>query len=425
MKESLLNSTWNHLFTELKILESISLNGSFEIKAKYIKKYREPRLMTKFDSYEQMPIIFQQNNLGIFPISREAYLIGKYNLFHPLTKETITSKIIDQKNHYESLDLSKIDSESEAIQIAYLNGILSDFLHDYKIVPTFFGKKGVGVFDFKVKDKEGNIYPIKVDGGIMEVDSSFESDDNFVIVEAKKSLPENFLIRQLYYPFRYFSEKVKKRIRLVFLIHNQDKFYLFEYKFNELDVYNSIELISTKTYVLNKIDFLENKLIEVLKSSKIQNEPLVPFPQANNLKRVFEICDFLAKNVFSKIDIKKNQDFHLRQVDYYLNAGIYLELIKKENKIYSLTLLGQELQKSALKEKYFIIYKALCKRKVFNEIFKQILLNGEKLDKSLVQKNMSNAQLFKVKKASTLKRRVSTVYKWVQEISSTVKSKNI
>jgi hypothetical protein len=73
MKESLLNSTWNSLFEDFDIIKQISVYGKYEIKAKTIKKYREPRLVTKFDSFEQMPIVFRQNNLGIFPVSRDAY----------------------------------------------------------------------------------------------------------------------------------------------------------------------------------------------------------------------------------------------------------------------------------------------------------------------------------------------------------------
>jgi hypothetical protein len=420
MKESLLNSTWNTLFNEFNILNAIKLNGSFEIKANNIKKYREPRLVTKFDSFEQMPTIFKQNNLGIFPISREAYIIGKYSLFYPIDQSIIGFSTINQKNNYESLDLSKIDSESEAIQIAYLNGILSDFINDNKIVPTFFGKKGVGMFDFKVKDKDGNVYPVKVDGGMMEVDSSFESDNNFIIVEAKKSLAKNFLIRQLYYPFRYFYPKISKKIRLVFLVHFEDKFNLYEYKFNDLNVYNSIELIKSKTYVLSAIGFQSNKLIETLKSTKIISEPSVPFPQADNMKRVFEICDYLSKHSFNKQNIKSDQNFHLRQVDYYLNAGVYLELILKEKKIYSLSLLGQELQIAPLKEKYMMIFKILCKHKVFSDIFKQLLLEGKELNRNLIIDNMDISKLYNVNKTSTLNRRISTVYSWIKEINDSV-----
>jgi hypothetical protein len=416
MKESLLNSTWNSLFEDFDIIKQISVYGKYEIKAKIIKKYREPRLVTKFDSFEQMPIVFRQNNLGIFPVSRDAYVIGKYNLFYPLEDKDLEIKNVNTHTNYQSLNPNQIDSESEAIQIAYLNKILSDFLEDDKIVPTFFGKKGVGTFDFKVKDNNGNIYPVKVDGGIMEVDSSFESDKNFIIIEAKNTNIKNFLIRQLYYPFRYFYPKITKKVRLVFLTYFDDKFKLFEYKFKQPEVYNSIELIQTKTYKLNSFFFNKSSFIKILNESIVFQEPRVPFPQANNLKRVFEICEYLAMNKINKEEIKKNQNFHLRQVDYYLNAGIYLELIIKEKNTYNLSDLGKFLIKATLKDKYLIVFRNLLKHEVFYNIFKDLLQNTKTINKDKILEIMHHSSLYNVKKNSTIYRRYSTVYRWTQEI---------
>jgi hypothetical protein len=420
MKDSLLNSTWESLFKDFDIIEKIRQNGSFEIEAKSIKKYREPRLVTKFDSFEQMPSLFKENDLGIFPISRKAYIIGKYNLFCNINQNISSLNEFFQKNSFQSLDLNHIDSESEAIQIAYLNGIISDFIGEKNIVPTFFGKKGLGNFEFKVKDKYGNIYPVKVDGGMMEVDSSFESEDSFIIVEAKKTNSKNFLIRQLYYPFRYFYPKVTKTIKLIFLTHYENKFNLFEYKFNELEFYNSIELVKSKSYVLKNIDFKIKNLKDILLSSNIIEEVRIPFPQANNLKRLFEICAYLYKFPFNKNDLKIKQNFHLRQVDYYLNAGIYLNLIVKEGREYKLTLLGYELHKASLKDKYLLIYKVLCKHKIFNEIFKLFLIYGTSINKKVVEEVMEKSQLYNVKENSTKKRRSSTVYSWINEIRSCI-----
>jgi len=416
MKGSLLNATWESLFKEFDIIEKIRLNGSFEIDAKSIKKYREPRLVTKFDSFEQMPMIFKENDLGIFPISRKTYIIGKYDLFCNINYDNSSLNEFIEKNSFQSLDLNNIDSESEAIQIAYLNGIIADFIGEEKIVSTFFGKKGLSNFEFKVKDKNGNIYPVKVDGGMMEVDSSFESEDSFIIVEAKKTSSTNFLIRQLYFPFRYFYPKVTKKIRLIFLRHYENTFYLSEFKFNEFEVYNSIELVKSQSYVLRNIDFKIKNLKKILISSNIVEENRVPFPQANNLKRLFEICAYLYSFPYNKNEVRNKQNFHLRQVDYYLNAGIYLDLIVKEDKTYKLTIQGIELHKATLRDKYLLIFQILCKHKVFNDIFKHLLIDGISISKKNIEEIMRNAQLYNVNETSTRKRRSSTVYRWINEI---------
>ena len=70
------NKAWNDLFEKFNIINAIETNGFFEITADQIKESgREPRLMTKFDSSENLPSIFAENNLAILPIKRGSYII--------------------------------------------------------------------------------------------------------------------------------------------------------------------------------------------------------------------------------------------------------------------------------------------------------------------------------------------------------------
>ena len=53
------NKAWNDLFEKYNIIDAIEVNGFFEITADQIKESgREPRLMTKFDSSENLPSVF-------------------------------------------------------------------------------------------------------------------------------------------------------------------------------------------------------------------------------------------------------------------------------------------------------------------------------------------------------------------------------
>ena len=73
------NKAWNDLFEQFDILKEIEITGFFEITAEQIKlSGREPRLMTKFDSSENLPDIFKKNNLAILTIKRGPYIIGKF-----------------------------------------------------------------------------------------------------------------------------------------------------------------------------------------------------------------------------------------------------------------------------------------------------------------------------------------------------------
>ncbi|WFQ95977.1 type II restriction endonuclease [Mycoplasma feriruminatoris] len=57
--DSFTNNAWEKLFKDLNVLEEIKQHGTFIISAEQIKKYREPRLMAKFDSYDNLPQILK------------------------------------------------------------------------------------------------------------------------------------------------------------------------------------------------------------------------------------------------------------------------------------------------------------------------------------------------------------------------------
>lgn len=63
------NQAWGLIFDDYNVLDKIDAEGKYEIDAKQIKKYREPRLMAKFDCYQNLPAVFKQNKINILPLS--------------------------------------------------------------------------------------------------------------------------------------------------------------------------------------------------------------------------------------------------------------------------------------------------------------------------------------------------------------------
>jgi hypothetical protein len=80
--QSLNEIAWEQLFKKYDILNKINEDGRFEISAAHIKKFREPRLMAKFDHTINLPKIFADNNLAILPITRGDYVISHFNAYH-------------------------------------------------------------------------------------------------------------------------------------------------------------------------------------------------------------------------------------------------------------------------------------------------------------------------------------------------------
>ncbi|WP_434325735.1 DUF6997 domain-containing protein [Mycoplasma leachii] len=68
---------------------------------------------------------------------------------------------------------------------------------------------------------------IEVNNSQCEIDAGLENKKSLVILEAKLSSDPDFNIRQLYYPFRLWSNKVEKPIRLVFINYFNQIFRLF------------------------------------------------------------------------------------------------------------------------------------------------------------------------------------------------------
>jgi hypothetical protein len=81
-----------------------------------------------------------------------------------------------------------------------------------------------------------------------EVDAGYEGKNEVVLIEAKNAQTKNTIIRQLYYPFRQWSEHTKKDVRLLFFEKRGDEYLIWQYEFTDKNDYNSIKLIKSKKY---------------------------------------------------------------------------------------------------------------------------------------------------------------------------------
>ena len=94
----------------------------------------------------------------------------------------------------ETIDINSITSESAAICILIISGILDDFLGDRDTVETFNGRMGTGEFDFSVNTVDGGKQIISVKNAQCEIDGGFENDKDVIILEAKNVVHEDFTL---------------------------------------------------------------------------------------------------------------------------------------------------------------------------------------------------------------------------------------
>ena len=420
------NDAWQKLIDKYDIVNKVAADGIFHIKASEIKEFKEPRLMAKWDCTAALPLVFKSNNLNILPDSRNSYVLGDFFLYEEIPELTEAVNKMDyvELPEYETIDVNNISSEANAINVLILSGILDDFLEDEGTVETFNGRMGTGEFDFVVNTVRGSKQKISVKNAQCEIDGGFENENDVIIMEAKNVLHEDFHVRQLYYPYRLWKNRVSKPIRLIFSIYTNMIFRLFEYRFVDENDYSSIELVKIKNYSLQDTTIEIEDLIEVRENTEViyqdnQDDDLkVPFIQANSFERVISLLENMKDNPMTTEQIAKLMEFDERQSDYYFNAGAYIGLFEKktedkQRKVF-LSKLGEEVFSLNYKKRQLKFVELILQHQIFADCFDMVIENdGDMPDKEIIENLMRE---YNVCNEGQVVRRASSVQGWLKWI---------
>lgn len=410
---------WKNIFERYDILKEIKTKGYFPISAKQIKEYREPRLMTKFDHKINLPAIFSENGLTILPVTRGDYVISSFEAYHDFPQLNGDVLKISAPRYIQSLMPQFIINETNAINFAFASGILCDFFEDENLFPTVSGRMGSGKFNFKINTDWGH-RTVNVNNSQIEIDAAYEGINYLTLLEAKKDIADDFLIRQLYYPFRAWSNRVTKPVQSVFLVFSNGVFNLYQYLFENSDNYNSISLVKQKNYMIaTEISLMD--IQDILSSVSVVKEPEIPFPQANSMERVINLIELLKEKSLSKSEITSIYSFDERQTNYYADAGRYLGFIEKvrgENNeiVFKLSQKGLSLMRLPYKEKQLEIVSCILAHRVFCNTLNLWFRTGEIPNRDSVVRIMKQSNLYNVDSETTYLRRASTVIGWVNWI---------
>jgi uncharacterized protein YdcH (DUF465 family) len=420
MSKSKNDIAWEQIFDKHRILDKIAEKGRVSISSTDINNYREARLMTKFDHRSQLPKLFIDNNLSILPTARGTYEIGVFETFCDFNREDVGVTPIDFPTFLESIDYKDITSEATAINCAFVSKILHDFTDEENLLPTVSGRMSSSLFDFKINSNKG-LFKVKVGNSQIEIDGGYEGDYSLSLIEAKNYISDDFLIRQLYYPYRLWSNKIKKQVRPIFLTYSNGIFHLREYEFSDTELYNSIRLVKHKKYAVQEGAINTEAIQNILDNVRTVKEPELPFPQADSFERVINLCELLKQRGFlSKEDITQNYDFDHRQTDYYSNAGKYLGLIEnthENNQIgCSLTKVGQRIFNLSIVDRQLEFVRLVLSHGAFKSTLKLYFDKGNAPSKDEVIEIMKKSKLYKVDSEQTYRRRASTIISWVNWI---------
>lgn len=429
MSNSKNDIAWEKIFEKHKILDKILKDGHIEITATTINEFREARLMTKFDHKSQLPKLFADNSLSILPISRGGYVIGEFEAFCKFNSNNIAVTPIEFPTFLESLDYRDITSEATVINCAYVSKILLDFTNEENLFPTVSGRMSSSSFSFGINSPKG-LFNINVGNSQVEIDGGYEGDNSLNLIEAKNYISSDFLVRQLYYPYKLWSGKIQKQVRPIFLTYSNGVFHLREYAFSNIEHYNSLVLIKQKKYAIQEGSFNLEALSQIIDTTKLTKEPEIPFPQADSFERVINLCELINQNqVMTKEQYLQDFDFGAidpRQHDYYTNAARYLGLVDKiqdtttKQTCFKLSKLGQKIMNTSLIDRQKEFIKLILSHKAFKDVLILHLDYGEMPNKEIIVEKMKSSNLYNVGSDTTYFRRASTIIGWTNWIISQI-----
>lgn len=420
------DNDWDLLFEKYDIVNRVNSDGYFSITADQIKKFHEPRLMTKFDWSAALPRQFKDNKLVILPSTRGTYVIGRFQAYQPLIVESPRPKLKTLPSWATVLSGFKITSESIALNIAKASGMIDEIMDSDPEIPSIdavTGRLGSGDLKFNIQRKSANTqkkeaFAFSVQNAQVEIDGGFENTDRVALIEAKMHIPKDFMIRQLYYPLRiYQRHSGDKEVTPFYFTYSDEIFNFFEFHFKDPNDYSSIQQIKQYSFILNTtLSLTIDEIKKISDKSKLLDEPTnVPYPQANTFSMIMDLLHLLVVPM-KGLKIAEDLDFDIRQSYYYANALIYLGFAVKERHNYKLTQLGkyvESLPNSNMRNE--IIVRQILDHKSFKYIFDDYIRNGT-FDNQFIEKIVLRYAP-KVNKI-TAGRRGQTVKKWISWIVS-------
>jgi len=419
--KSLNDKAWEELFKKYDILNRVDTMGRFEISAVQIKEFREPRLMAKFDHTINLPEIFTDNKLAILPITRGDYVIAHFNAYHVFEPDNSPIIRLSLPAYIQSLDSNNIPSEAIALNCAAASGIIAEFLQDEDIAPTVSGRMGSGSFSFCIASAKADTRcRVNVNNSQIEIDAVYEGVHGLALFEAKRDLSDDFLIRQLYYPFRAWRNRVTKPVRPLFLVYSNGVYRLYEYAFQDPDDYNSLALVSQKNYTVEDTAIEITDIQAVLRHTQIVEEPKIPFPQADSFERVINICELLNEQELSRGDVTEQYAFDVRQTNYYTDAARYLGMLDKRRDgvtpIYALSEAGRRILNLPFKQRQLAYCAYILSHRPFRGALGLYFESGQMPAMDAIVRIMKQSDLYHIGSDSTFERRSSTIKGWLNWI---------
>ena len=366
----------------------------------------EPRIMGKMDTTLDVPPIMRDNGYFILPIRNGEYVLIKGNGYHEMEAAPKVEEF-ESRIKFPLVTAGRGMGEMQYLDYCFNTGVLEAVLGEEPFYTTIRGRERSGSFGFKVGQKN-----LKIDGVQIEVDLGIESKQSIALVEAKIGEPGDFIIRQLFYPYKRFLELgSSKSIKPVFFTYDplQTSYNLWVYSFKDPNDYNSIELITRKSFLITSPAAL--KAAELKRAEKV--DEVVP-PQADDVEKIIGLTIGAAEGIDTAEKMAQHFQFDKRQSAYYQQASESLGLVFSDGK-YHLTEVGREFVSKNRAGRIEMLTELMMDfsliRIAHDLLVTKGVLTREELEK-VVERNSTIT-------GSTIKRRAQTLQSWLGWIGET------
>lgn len=366
----------------------------------------EPRIMAKVDASVDLPDVFKRNGYFLLPVKNGHYAIVRGNGFHLLEAKG------SQINHVSRIKFNlttagRGSSEMQYLDYSFNSGALENLLGISPLYQSIRGREYSKQFQFKVNQTELSVGSVQ-----LEVDSGLEGEDTIVLIEAKVKTPEDFIIRQLFYPYNHFKiVSPNKKIVPVFFTYEPDtKLYNFWiYEFTDPGNYNSIRLKEVRSLTISAEQELQ--LSDIKPMGIVAYKDLIP--QANDLNKVIELVFKVHEGTNHYKNVAEYFDFDERQSSYYREAAEALGLIVSEKGIYQLTDIGGQLVSLPVEKRNLFMVELLSDFNLVKAGLDILKEKGQLSQEDLEQFIEEESDL----SGTTIPRRASSLVSWFKWIA--------
>lgn len=370
------SEAWAILLALPEVKTSLLEKGFATLSATTMKQMTgaEPRLLAKHDTASERPGPLRDMQAVVFPIRNGLYLIWR-DIHHRAYLQLPSRKGFPPRPFTSKCDLNAFDtypkrgilSEAQALDFAWMSGIIADFTEADDLSLTLRGRSFSGSFEFQLPETHD---AVKVEGVQIEIDAGYEGRDHLVLVEAKCGHRENSHVRQLWYPWLNWRKRTSKKIIPIFFIYSNGIYTLTQWKFSE--ILGEAECVKQKAYALEASPTPRLSLSDWQKNLTAAQEELLkgvfhaptlaPLPQANDMDKILDIAACLDGVSRKAAELAFRFDMDFRQGEYYAQALVWLGLCVKTPMGYTLNPVGQYvlsgLGRGGRTEKLFHVFMA-------------------------------------------------------------------